>query len=858
MSKKVTPSPDPKELLPTSPRGAGVIVEQKKVSQMLLPSSSKKVSEPIPRAFHFIGIGGIGMSALASIVLTKGASQVTGSDLRSGGIVDALKAQGAHVMEGHAKENLPQAATVVVSSEIPSDNPELVEARRRGLPVIHRSDLLADLMAGYDVLAVTGTHGKTTTTSLLSHVLFEAGSDPSFAVGGILLNYGVNARHGQGRFFVAEADESDGTFLKYPYTAAIITNVDTDHIAHFGSLEKLEEAFSQFIKKAPSPERLFFCGDDDRLKKLCPRGVSYGVGPANDLRVEHAAAKEGGMVFDVRFRRKLFRNIFLHLHGCHNVVNAAAVFGLALTLGIPEETIRAAFSSFKGVKRRLEQKEAGPHLQVFDDYAHHPTEIKATIKALRYAIGERRLIAVFQPHRPSRMKHCMHELSSAFKEADMVVATDLYLSNEHTNPDITDDKIFEIISSSHGDIPCHLIPRASLVENLLTIVRPHDVVLFLGAGDITKASDEFAFRASSTPLQKWKVGVVYGGMSSENKISRVSASAIWDALDPAIYTPIAFEIDSQGHWRKTQGIERDEQLHEGGETFSKGVFQALLSCDVLIPVLHGSYGEDGTMQGFFEILHKPYVGCPTKACAVSMDKVMAKQVVQAAGVPVVPYVVIHRRDWKERAPELLAEAIKKLRAPYFVKPAHLGSSVGIERVEKSADLADAVSRALSVDEKILIEQGVKGREIEFAVFGNEQVIVPPPGEVLSGGGFYDYNAKYGKDGMKAIPVANLTKEQIEQGCSYIKRAYQALDCSGLNRMDCFLDDDGHWYFNEANPFPGFTRISVYPSVWKEQGISYSELVNRLIIIAFSRFRHSRRSAANATALGKKLEALCAV
>ena len=229
-----------------------------------------------------------------------------------------------------------------------------------------------------------------------------------------------------------------------------------------------------------------------------------------------------------------------------------------------------------------------------------------------------------------------------------------------------------------------------------------------------------------------------------------------------------------------------------------------------------------------------------------------------AGVPVVPYIVIHRRDWADHQQELSSEAIKKLRPPYFVKPAHLGSSVGIERIEKSADLAQAIDRALALDEKILVEQGVKGREIEFAVFGNEQIIIPPPGEVLTGGGFYGYNAKYGKDGMKAVPTAHLTEEQIEQGRTYIRKAYQALDCSGLSRMDCFLDDDGHWFFNESNPFPGFTRISVYPSVWKGQGITYSELVNRLLILAFSRFRQARRLGCNATALGRKLETLCSV
>lgn len=858
MSKKVTPPPFSSESCEGSVESLPSRVEVKKAADIHAKSSLKQGTVTLPRAFHFIGIGGIGMSGLATIVLEKGVSQVSGSDLKEGGILDTLKERGAHIVQGHAKENLPPAATVVISSDIPLDNPELVEAKRRSFPVIHRSDLLKDLMSGYDVLAVTGTHGKTTTTSLLSHVLFEAGNDPTFAVGGVLLNYGYNARHGKGSFFVAEADESDGTFLKYPYSAAIITNIDTDHIAHYGSVENLENAFLQFIKKAPSAEKLFFCGDDERLKKLCPRGVSYGIGPANDLRIEHVCSTEQGMVFDVRFRRKLFRSIMISLHGLHNVFNAAAVFGLALTLGLSEASIRSAFASFKGVRRRLERKESGQQCLVFDDYAHHPTEIKATIQALRNAIGERRLITVFQPHRPSRMRHCVNELTDTFKNADVVVVTDLYLSNEHETPEISTEKIFGTIKSSHADMPCYVFSRSVLVDSLLEIIRPHDVVLFLGAGDITRASDDLGRRLATTALERWKVGVVYGGMNPENKISRLSASALYESLDPSLYAPIAFEIDSCGRWRKTHGIELEEQASGSTETFSKGVWQALQSCDLFIPVLHGAFGEDGAIQGFFEMLHKPYVGCSTKSCAVAMDKAMAKQVVQAAGVPVVPYVVISRREWKERSSELLGEASKKLRGPYFIKPAHLGSSVGIERIEKGVDLGEAIDRALALDEKVIIEQEIRGREIEFAIFGNEQILIPQPGEVLTDGGFYDYQAKYGKEGMKTVSSAHLTEEQIEQGKAFVKKAYQALDCTGLTSMEWFLDSAGHWYFNEANPFPDFLSSSMYPNIWKGQGISYGELVNRLIILALSRFRQVRRLSCNATALGRTLETLIAL
>jgi UDP-N-acetylmuramate--alanine ligase len=797
------------------------------------------------RALHFIGIGGIGMSGLATIVLEKGSVQVSGSDLKTGGVIDALKQRGAHVVQGHAREHLPAAATVVVSSDIPLDNPELVEAKRRGLPIIHRSDLLKELMKDYEVLAVTGTHGKTTTTSLLSHVLFEAGNDPAFAVGGVLRNYGIQARHGKGGYFVAEADESDGTFLKYPYFGAIVTNIDTDHLAHYGSIEKLEEGFAQFVKKAPSPDKLFFCGDDDRLKRLCPRGTSYGFGPANDLRVEHVASTAKGMIFDVRFRRKLFKGIELSLHGRHNVSNAAAVFGLALTLGIPEATVRAAFCSFQGVKRRLEPKEAGVQALVFDDYAHHPTEIRATLQALRLAIGERRLVTVFQPHRPSRMKHCMLELKEAFNEADIVVTTDLYLASEPDNPEITSKSIFDLIQSSHVGLSAYYFPRTELIDRLIEVLRPHDVVLFVGAGDITKASDDLAARLKTESLQRWKVGVVYGGMNTQHGASRLSAQAVLESLDPDFYVPVAFQIDQEGRWKKTQGVEPTEHVRDSSEMFAKGVWQAVQGCDLFFPVLFGPFGEDGTIQGFFEMLNKPYIGCSSKACAVAMDKVIARQVMQASGVPVVPYIAIHRRDWKSHSSELVAEVVKKLRAPYFIKPAHLGSSVGSQRVDSSDDLQAAIQQAFTLDDKILVEQGIKGRKIEFALIGNEEISVPHPGEILSSSG---PGRKCGKERTNTIPVAQLTDEQREQGSTYARKVYQALDCTGLTSVAFFLDEGGHWYFNEAVPLPAMTKENLYAIIWKEQGIAVSELMHRLIVLALSRFRRSRRQAATATSM----------
>ena len=797
---------------------------------------SKTLSSDIAetKSFHFIGIGGIGMSGLATIILEKGQGRVSGSDLKTGGVIDILQQRGANVVQGHAKEFLPEAVSaVVVSSDIPLDNPELVEAKRRGLPIMHRSDLLKELMNGYEVLAVTGTHGKTTTTSLLSHVLFESGGDPSFAVGGVLLNYGVQARHGRGGYFVAEADESDGTFLKYPYVGAIVTNIDTDHIAHYGSIDKLEEGFAQFVKKAPYPEKLFFCGDDERLRRLCPRGTSYGFGPANDLRIEHVVSTARGIAFDVRFRRKLFKAIDLPLHGRHNACNAAAVFGLALTLGISEAAIRAAFSSFRGVKRRLEPKPAGVQCRIFDDYAHHPTEIRATQQALRTAIGERRLVVVFQPHRPSRMKHCMHELQGTFNEADVVVATDLYLASEPENPDVTSSAIFDVIRSSHPGVLCVYAPRGELVDRLAAMLRPHDIVLFVGAGDITKAADDLAARLREESLHRWRVGIVFGDSSCV--ASQLSAQAVLEGLDPDFYVPVAFQVDHQGRWRKLQGVGSTEGMGEDSELFTKDVWQAIQSCDLFFPVLFGPVGEDGVIQGFFEMLNKPYVGCSSRSSAVAMDRVTARQVMQATGVPVVPYLAIHRREWKRRQGELMAEMVKRFRPPYFVKPARHGSFVRSERVDISDHLPAAIQKALTMDEKILVEQGIAGRRIEFAVFGNEEISIPPPGEVLSRGGL---GCSCGRE-RSVIHSASLNEEQREQGGAYAHKVFQALDCTGMTSVAFFLDEGGRWFFNEAAPLPLMGGASLYAAIWKEQGVAYPELMHRLIILALSRFRRAQ-------------------
>ena len=803
---------------------------------------------------HFIGIGGVGMSGLARILLEKKTAYVSGSDLRATPLTNYLSSLGATIFEGHKGDHLPDNATVILSSDISESNPELQAAREKGFTLLHRSDLLAELMREHLPLLVAGSHGKTTTSSLLSHVLCEAGVDPSFAIGGTPVNLGTNARYGKSHYFVAEADESDGTFLKYQYHSAIVTNVDSEHLSHFGSRKALEEAFSKFIDQG-SAGRLFFCGDDPTLQQWQIDGISYGFQEGNDLQILKCSYMNGAS-FDISYQGRVFQRIQIPLFGEHNVLNAAAVFGLALSLDISEEVIRKAFASFAGVRRRAEHKDAGGGCYVIDDYAHHPTEVRATLQSIRQQVGERRILTIFQPHRPSRLRYCLPDFAGVFQEADMLFVTDLYLASESPSSDISTEMICSLIKETHK-LPCRYIPRDQISEHLIKIARPFDCILFLGAGDITYEATSFAKAVKNQGLQKWRVGILYGGMNSENKISRVSARAIWDALDRPYYHCVGFEINQHGNWRTTDGVCLEES-EEVEETISDEVWSSLQSCDLYIPVLHGPFGEDGTVQGFLEVLQKPYVGCSHAACSVAMDKVWTKKVLEASGIPVLPYVAIAEREWREHSSHLLEQIQMRLQSPFFVKAAHFGSSVGVEKIDDFSLLSEAIERGLQYDTTLIVEQGIEARELEFAVCGNTHVMVPNPGEILVEGKIYDYHAKYGEKSVATTVNPYGCFDRLEEWKALVKKIYIALGCTGLARIDCFVDTEGKFYCNEVNPFPGFTSISLYPAVWERQGVSTSELLNQLVVMSLFRFRESRKKAARACALGRQLEGMCTV
>lgn len=437
---------------------------------------------------HFIGIGGIGMSGLARILVGRGTA-VSGSDIASSYVTEGLERAGAKVVIGHSAQHVTDDMTVIFTTDIKANNPELIEAKRLNCQMLHRSDLLRQLMEGYKCLAVAGTHGKTTTSSLLASTLVSGGIDPSFAVGGIIPQFQSNAGSGQGEYFVAEADESDGTFLRYDPFGAIITNIDLDHMDHYGSVDKLIEAFKQFAAKVKSEKHFFWCGDDERLKGLKLPGISYGLGSNCALRVLQWEQKGWKLEMNISYRGQIYRNVEVALIGRHNVQNALAVFGMALATGITEDAIRKAFSAFGGVKRRCEVKGKVNEILFLDDYAHHPTEIKTTLEGIKKSIGTQRLIAIFQPHRYSRTQNCLGTFGGIFESADELIVTDIFGAGEIPIPGLSHEVVFNEIQESYKK-PLKYIPRQDLQNFLKTYVKSHDVVVTLGAGDITKLGAE--------------------------------------------------------------------------------------------------------------------------------------------------------------------------------------------------------------------------------------------------------------------------------------------------------------------------------------------------------------------------------
>ena len=443
---------------------------------------------------HFVGVGGIGMSGIAEVMHNLG-YRVQGSDVADSANVRRLREQGIPVLIGHREENLGDARVVVISSAIKSGNPEVDAARARLLPVVRRAEMLAELMRLKWCIAVAGTHGKTTTTSMVASLLEAAGIDPTVINGGIINAYGTNARLGAGDWMVVEADESDGTFVKLPATIAVVTNIDPEHLDFYGDFEAVNRAFQAFIEKVPFYGFAALCIDHPEVQAMISRVpdrkvVTYGFSPQADVRAVDVRFAEGGAHFDVQFTdritgaRHLVRGLHLPMPGRHNVQNSLAVAAIAREMGLDDEVLRRGLANFSGVKRRFTRTGEANGITVIDDYGHHPVEIAAVLAAARGAYSGR-VIAVVQPHRYSRLKHLFLEFCTCFNDADIVVVADVYAAGEAPIEGADRDHLIAGLRN-HGHREVLGLDGPDRLASLIAeIAKPGDLVVCLGAGNIT-------------------------------------------------------------------------------------------------------------------------------------------------------------------------------------------------------------------------------------------------------------------------------------------------------------------------------------------------------------------------------------
>ena len=444
---------------------------------------------------HFVGIGGIGMSGIAEVMHNLG-YQVQGSDIAEGYVVEGLRKRGIKVMIGHAAENLGEAAVVVTSTAVKRDNPEVAAALENRIPVVRRAEMLAELMRLKRTVAVAGTHGKTTTTSMVAALLDAGGVDPTVINGGIINSYGSNARLGASEWMVVEADESDGSFLRLDGTIAVVTNIDPEHLDHYGSFDAVKDAFVEFIENVPFYGCAVLCIDHPEVQAVIPkvrdrRVVTYGFSAQADVRGENVRPYPGGNRFDAVLRQRdgSFRRIEgidLPMPGRHNVQNALAAVGVAVEMGCADSVIQSGFAKFTGVKRRFTKVGEVDGVTVIDDYGHHPVEIRAVLAAAREGVGTGRVIAVVQPHRYTRLRDHLDEFSAAFNDADMVYAAPVYAAGEQPIEGVTSDAMVAGMKArGHRSAQVIAGPDA-LADTLAGEVAAGDMVVCLGAGDITK------------------------------------------------------------------------------------------------------------------------------------------------------------------------------------------------------------------------------------------------------------------------------------------------------------------------------------------------------------------------------------
>jgi len=672
--------------------------------------------------FHFVGIGGAGMSALARWLRQKGVA-VSGSDLVESPTLNALRALEVDAYAPHDARRMGQPDWLVVSDAIHPDNPEVIEAQRREIPIWRRSQLLGWLLRDYKVIAITGTHGKSTTTAMTAAILEAAGYDPVVFIGAdvpLPEPWQGNVRLGRGEWAVVEACEAYESFLDLQPYIALITNIEADHLDYHGSFEKLLKSFVKFAQRVPPDGYLIACGDNHGVREMTK--ILHSVGGHERPPILYGLGAQNDLVAEIRERTPTYTEFRVHSSHWHlptepivripylgdqNVQNALGAIAIALLMQIPFGTVAETLAQFRGVKRRQEIIGEAMGITVVDDYAHHPTEIRAALSALRQRFPNRRLVVVYQPHLYSRTRDQLHGLIDSLSAADFVVMTDIYPAREQPIPGVSAALIADGLLERESPPTLYVPIKEQIPQRLLPHLRPNDVVVVMGAGDIEKIEPILLRRLEAQgQARRLTVAVLMGGDSPERDVSLLSGARVMQALDPQKYDAVAV----------------DPALLKGGGGFWG--LQELLTRerpDVAFIALHGKHGEDGAVQGLLELLGIPYTGSGVLPSALAMNKHAAKIVFREAGLATPEGLLVSNCE-----EDTLERIRRRLHLPLVVKPNQGGSTLGTTRVFDWNELPRALCKALAYDESVLVEELIEGVEVSVPVLGRREPQALPP------------------------------------------------------------------------------------------------------------------------------------
>lgn len=728
------------------------------------------------KSLFLVGIGGAGMSGLVPLALEQG-FQVSGSDSTPSPVLAHL---GVPVTIGHKGELPDHVDALVLTDAIDlATNPEVREARRRGLKLFRRSQLLGWLLRNRKVAAVTGTHGKTTTTGLLGAALIEAGLDPLVVVGASVPQFGGPVRDGNGPWAVVEACEAYDGIRDLDADLIVLTNLELDHADFHGDYEGLKARVVHFVNRLPADGLLVYAAGD--------KGASELAGEVEAPTMPYTASVDVNPA----------------LPGEHNRLNASGALVAAqhIAPGAPRQQLLRGIEGFTGAERRL-QVLRDDEITVVDDYAHHPTEVEASIAALRSRYPGRRLIVVYQPHLYSRTKDLGRELAEALSSADEVVLTDIYPAREAPLPGVSSAVLTEWVGTS-----CRYIPsRFQLPQRVRALLMPGDVVVGMGAGTIADFAPALIAELNDRPLagleRPLRIAVLYAGDSSEREVSIHSGREIHAALTRL------------GH---------DATLLDATEMLlSRGSVAALTGAgrpDLAFLAVHGTHAEDGALQGFLELLGIPYTGSGIQASALAMDKSMTKRILAANGIRVPKGVTLRSGD--DGVP---------FAGPLVVKPNAEGSTVGVTFVREPGDLCAGLARAFNFGAEVLVEELIEGMEISVPVLVHEAL---PPVEIAPATGVYDFASKYTPGATEEIVPARLPAS-VRSECQNIAReAHRLLGCEGATRTDMIVCGS-EVFVLEINTLPGMTRTSLLPNSAAAAGIDFDTLCERLVRDALTR------------------------